>query len=138
MDNNLIRIIKLYLKKDYKEIDLEIVLFAIKSLLKGNIDLFTEEELETIIKSFCFKNISKYFTDYEVKIINSDEINSLSKLNDVIGLVKDKTLYLERETLEELKKGDLFNEENCSCYHDHDPYDALCHLTCRRQRPDRR
>lgn len=107
MDNNLIRIIKLYLKKDYKEIDLEIVLFAIKSLLKGNIDLFTEEELETIIKSFCFKNISKYFTDYEVKIINSDEINSLSKLNDVIGLVKDKTLYLERETLEELKTGDL-------------------------------
>ena len=107
MDNSLISSFKLYLKKDYREIDYDIVISILKTILKGNIDIFSEKELEIVIKAFCYKKISKYYTDYEVEVLNSKDLNKLSKLDDIIGLVKGKTLYLERETLHELKRGEL-------------------------------
>lgn len=106
-NNSLILSMKLYLKKDYRNIDSEIILSIIKIMLSGNISLFTNDELEIIIKALCYNQISKYYTDYTVEVIDSKEFKELSRLDDTVALLKYKTIYLERETLQSLREGNL-------------------------------
>ena len=41
--------------------------------------------------------LSKYYNDFDIKIVNKNIINNISSLNDVEGLVYGKTIYLDED-----------------------------------------
>ena len=83
-----------YLRLPYKKIDNEISIYLLNDLL-NNSNNYTDNDIKKIIKSFCYNLVSKYYPDFDIEVLPSDGIDSKSNLNNVEGLVLNKTIYLE-------------------------------------------
>lgn len=100
-------IIKTYLKLPYKSIDLDVINYVIEDILNNDNSCYTDEEINTIMKAFCYKKASKYYTDFNIEIVNQEYIDGLSKLCNVEGLLLDKTIYLEKDSVLAIKNKDI-------------------------------
>lgn len=95
--------LKSYLRLPYRNIDLNIINSLICDILRGNGNDYTDEQLEIIIKAFCYKLCCSYYLDVEICVLDSDEINKKSKFDNICGLVVGKKVFLEKETLLDIR-----------------------------------
>lgn len=100
---NIINLLKSYLKLPYKNIDLDITNYIISDILKSNGNRYTDEEIEKVIKSLFFKTIYKYYTCYDVEILNAEQMDKKSKFENTIGLLGDSKAFFQRETLLDIR-----------------------------------
>jgi len=105
--NGLGRLLKSYLKLTYKSIDLSISNYMLIDILKGNISCYSDDDVEKIVCSFAYNNIFSYNGDYDVKVLPADEIDKLSKFKNTLGLLDKKNIYLQRETILDLKNKNI-------------------------------
>lgn len=93
----LINKLKSYLKKSYKNIDIEIINAIISNILSDNSIDISNEEIFQVIKGLCYCYLSKYDKEYDVEIVSSKALESLNKYHskNILGLIKDKKIYLE-------------------------------------------
>ena len=99
-------ILKKYVKLPYKNIDEDVSNFLLNDLL-NNSNNYSDEEIKNIIKSFCYNLVSKYYHDFDIEVLLSKEIDSKSTLNNVEGLVLNKTIYLEESVLLDIKNSNI-------------------------------
>lgn len=97
--NNILKKTRKYLKLSYDKIPNYIINFSLKNILAGNGQNYTDEEIETIIKAFCYREASKYIKCANIIVLPSCELDKISRLIGVNGIIKDNTVYLQRECL---------------------------------------
>ena len=98
-------IIKMFLKLPYKSIDTDVINYVIEDILNNDNKDYTDDEIINIIKAFCYKKVSRLYTDFDIKVVEQQEIDKITKLSNVEGLVFDKTIYLEKSvTLDIINK----------------------------------
>lgn len=95
--------LKTYLHLPYKNIEFDIVNTFICDILKGNGNNYSDFELETIIKAFCYNLCCRYYSDININVLDSSQMDKRSKFDNVCGLVVGKDIYLEKETLLEIR-----------------------------------
>ena len=96
-------IIKTYLKLPYKSIDLDVINYVIEDILNNDVNDYSDQDIINIIKAFCYKCISNMYTDFDIEVVDQKVIDSKSKLCNVDGLLIGKKIYLEKETILDLK-----------------------------------
>lgn len=92
-----------YLYLSYDKIPVYIIDSIMEDILAGNGEEYSDEEIEKIVKALCYKRVSKYFPDFNIEILPCEELNKISKLNEVNGIIKENTIYLQKEHLLKLK-----------------------------------
>lgn len=101
--------LKKYLKLPYKNIDNEILNAIMSNILSDKSIEFTDEEIFQIIKGICYNFLSKYYLNFNIEIVTAEEMKQINKYNnsDVIGLIKENTIYFERETVLAIRNKDI-------------------------------
>lgn len=95
-------------KKDYQiDINIDLSNYLISDILNGISINYTDLELENIVKFFCISRIRKYYTNFNVIIMDNDALEELTLLENVNGLVKSNCIYLKRENVLNLRNGKI-------------------------------
>ena len=88
-----------YLRLPYQNINYDIVIYLMEDILSGNGKDYSDNEIEKIIKSFCYLKASKYYTNVDIEIISSEDLTQMSELDDVNGIIKENKIYLKKENV---------------------------------------
>lgn len=103
----MINILKKYLNLSYKNISNEIINCLIDDILNGNGNNYTDIELITLIKAFCYKQIYAVAPYYDIEVLPSKELDKLSKFEDTMGLTTKDKIYLNKEELLKIRELDV-------------------------------
>ena len=104
---NMINTVKKYLNLSYKNISIEIINLMIEDILNGNGNNYTDNELITLIKAFCYRQIYKIAPEYEIIVLPSKELDKESKFKDTTGLTRKDKIYLNKELLLQIRDLDV-------------------------------
>lgn len=103
----MINIIKKYLNLSYKNISEEIINYLMDDVLNGNSNNYSDNELITLIKAFCYRQVYEFSPEYDIEVLPSKELDNLSKFKNTMGLTTKDKIYLNKEELLKIRNKEV-------------------------------